>query len=251
MPQTQPLNPISSLPAIPAGCRAAIARNALGAAVTILAICAIALAEGRADDAFESTIPSRGIECPHDRPAEATVAAVAAANHRTFPASLDEKLAGRVQVWKIIVLGAHDRTGALRAALDARCRVGGLARAMLDASAFTADRAPRQVDLVVLSAAEMGFKGESVSRAAVYRRAAQLGLALCPSEVGPQLRLQYPDQPAGEFLHIAMRPIVTRQGEHAAFIVGNGGAGLLLIGSEARLERSAPARQRFVFTRPR
>ena len=122
---------------------------------------------------------------------------------------------------------------------------------MLDTSAFTADRAPTQIDLVVLSAAEMGFEGESVSRATIYRRAAQLGLALCPSEVGPQLRLQYPEQPAGEFLHIAMRPIVTRQGKHAAFVVGNGGAGPLLIGSDARLERPVPARQRFVFTRHR
>ena len=122
---------------------------------------------------------------------------------------------------------------------------------MLDTSAVTADRAPAQADLVVLSAAEMGFKGERVSRAAIYRRAAQLGLTLCPSEVGPQLRLQYPNQPAGEFLHIAMRPIVTRQGKQAAFIVGNGGAGLLLIGSDARLDRPVPARQRFVFTRPR
>jgi len=251
MPQTQPLNPICRLPAIPAGCRAAIARNALGAAVAILAIGAIGLAEGRADDAFESTMPSGGIECQRDRPAEASAAAVAAADHRTFPASLDAKLAGRLPIWKTIVLGSPDGTDALRAALDARCRVGGLARAMLDTTAVTADRAPAQADLVVLSAAEMDFKGERVSRAAIYRRATQLGLTLCPSEVGPQLRLQYPNQPAGEFLHIAMRPIVTRQGKQAAFIVGNGGAGLLLIGSDARLDRPVPARQRFVFTRPR
>src|SRR5262245_13332869 len=49
-------------------------------------------------------------------------------------------------------------------------------------------RAPKQVELVVLSAAELGVEADAASHAEVYRRAKQMGLELCPAEVGPQLR---------------------------------------------------------------
>jgi hypothetical protein len=47
----------------------------------------------------------------------------------------------------------------------------------------------------------------------LYRRALQLGLELCPAEGAPQLRLEYLNQPVGEFLHVAMRPIATYGGD--------------------------------------
>jgi len=241
MPRTLALNSHPRLPSIPAASRAAIARNLSGVAVTIVAICAIALEGGRVDEVFESAIPGK-VECGHDRPAEAS---------RPLPGSLDEKRAEHVPVWKTIILGAPDGIGVLRANLDARCRVGGLARAMLDTSTFSAATAPTPVDLVVLSAAKAGLEGESVPRAAIDERARRLGLTLCPAEVGPQLRLQYADQPRGEFLHVAMEPMVMPGADHAAFAVGNGNAGLLLIGENARSEDAVSSRTRFVFIRPR
>jgi hypothetical protein len=72
---------------------------------------------------------------------------------------------------------------------------------------------------------------------------------LCPAEVAPELRLQYPDQPIGEFLHIAMWPVVTANGDLVGLSVGNGGVGLLLIGRNARLNFIAPPSSRFVFVR--
>ena len=81
------------------------------------------------------------------------------------------------------------------------------------------------VDLVVVSAAELGTPPET-SLVDVYARAQESGLALAPAEVGPQLRLQYLDQPIGEFLHVGMNPINTWSGEPTIFVLVNGGQGL-------------------------
>ena len=78
----------------------------------------------------------------------------------------------------------------------------------------------------------------------------QVGLELCPAEVGPQLRLQYPNQPIGEFLHIAMQPIATYHGDLIDLTVGNGGAGLLLIGGDGSPELKLHSSVKFAFFRP-
>jgi hypothetical protein len=57
--------------------------------------------------------------------------------------------------------------------------------------------------------------------------------ALAPAEAGPQLRLQYADQPSGEFLIVGTRPLRTWSGESLVFVVANGGAGLHLLSQDA------------------
>lgn len=59
-----------------------------------------------------------------------------------------------------------------------------------------------EVDLVRVTVEELGFN-EGVSERQIYDRAVELGLVLCPFEVGPQLRLQYPEQPNGECLLVS------------------------------------------------
>ena len=70
---------------------------------------------------------------------------------------------------------------------------------------------------------------------------------LCPAEAGPQLRLQYPDQKVGEYLVIGMKPLPTADGSDACFVVGNGGAGLIIIGRSAGPDATAESQSRFVF----
>jgi hypothetical protein len=106
------------------------------------------------------------------------------------------------------------------------------------------------VELVLVSAADLGVKTES-SLADVYKRARQVGLQLCPAEVGPQLRLDYRDQPRGEALTIAMEPIATYNGEPTILALANfAPSGLLLIGSDGRSEFILPSTFRFVFALP-
>jgi hypothetical protein len=66
----------------------------------------------------------------------------------------------------------------------------------------------------------------------------------------PKLRLHYVNQPLGEFLHIAMQPVATWRGELVDLTVGNGGAGLLLLGGDGSPDLTLHSRVKFVFVRP-
>ena len=154
-------------------------------------------------------------------------------------------------VWKTIAVGTAD-TLALRNALsDARCGVGDLAEQILWRPAFSLSPARMDVDLVKVSAADLGFRGRAVPLAKIYSQAQKLGFQLASPEIGPQLRLQYFDQPIGEFLHIGMEPIRTWTGEPVILVVANGGEGMILIGQDGDTEAEIPVTSRFVFVRRR
>lgn len=161
--------------------------------------------------------------------------------HRQFPWSP-----------KWIALGTYQDIDDIRDALDrALMKIGLSANAILSSPQFTFSAAQTEVTLVIASVADLGFGDEGASLAAIYARARALGLELCPAEAGPQLRLRYRNQPVGEWLHIAMIPIVTDEGTAADFTVANGGAGLLLLGGDAHPDRIMPAAIKFVFMLPR
>lgn len=219
-----------------------------------LAIHAILLSDSRAETAIgEARISTASSEITCARYGSARVPhAARTTSHRTHASSLVGKAAADIPIWRTISLGTQENADALRETLvTARCAVGNLAGQILDQPTFVTSESKTDIDLAVLSAADLGVETESAPLSEIYRRAAQLGYDLCPAEVGPQLRLQYPDQPLGEFLLIAMEPIMTPQEDVAAFIVGNGGAGLILIGNSAPPDLIVPSMVRFVFLRPR
>jgi len=84
----------------------------------------------------------------------------------------------------------------------------------------------------------------------VYQRARQAGLELCPAGVGPQLRLEYRNQPLGEALDIAMEPVATYRGDPTILTLVNWGTGLMLIGRDGRPESMVFRKSRFVFAVP-
>jgi hypothetical protein len=162
--------------------------------------------------------------------------------------------ASEIPIWKTIALGEYKGVNAVRMALDnAPCpiAVGDWADEILGRPAFPFSKTKAEVDLVVLSVADLGFTKKGASLRDIYTRALALGLETCPAEVGPVLRLNYLNQPVGEFLHIAMRPIARYSGELVDFMLANGGAGLLLVGGDARPEVVLPGAARFAFVRPR
>jgi hypothetical protein len=159
--------------------------------------------------------------------------------------------AARTGVWKSIQIGTFISKRALYGALeDADCGIGDTAEQILVAPDFRLGGTPMKLDLVAISVSELGITRENVGLKDIYAQAQKLGFALSSAEIGPQLRLQYFDQPMGEFLDIAMAPIRTRNGASSIFVVANGGAGLLVIGEEVSANTEFYRSSRFVFVRP-
>ncbi|MDA9509593.1 hypothetical protein XI09_34150 [Bradyrhizobium sp. CCBAU 11386] len=160
------------------------------------------------------------------------------------------KSAVDVPVWKTITIGTFANFFALSNALDAvGCGIGNSAGEILARPTFTLRGTKTSVELFTVSAAELGFKTDTASLADIYARAKQLGFGLAAAEVGPQLRLQYFDQPIGEFLVIGMEPIRTWKGAPVILNVANGGAGLILIGQDGSADAQISVASRFVFVR--
>jgi hypothetical protein len=158
--------------------------------------------------------------------------------------------ADAVAVWKTIAVGTFANSFALRNALDAaRCALGESAGEILARPALTLSATRTDVELIAVSAAELGFQTVTASLADIYARAQLLGFGLAAAEVAPQLRLQYFDQPMGEFLIIGMEPIKTWMGEPVILTVANGGAGLILIGQNGSADAEIPATSRILFVR--
>lgn len=156
-------------------------------------------------------------------------------------------------VWKTIKLGnmggmkiaADDFRAALK---QGGFRIGDWANDLLGRPAFKASKTEMKVDLVVVSVAELGFPN-GATRKDIYKRALELGLELCPAEVGPQLRLQYGDQPMNEWFFIGMEPIAGSGGGPEVFRVGRGGGGAWLGSYYGGPDGLWPGDDRWVFVR--
>jgi hypothetical protein len=175
-----------------------------------------------------------------------TLKKIPSANTRQTPI----RSAVNVPVWKTITVGTFASAFALTNALDAAgCSIGSLAGEVIARPAFFISTAKRNVDLVAVTAVELGFQTDTASLTEIYGRAQQLGFELPAAEVALQLRLQYFDQPIGEFLITGMEPIKTWDGEPIILTVANGGAGLIVIGQDGSAHAQIPVTSRFLFVR--
>ena len=156
------------------------------------------------------------------------------------------------KVFKTIKLGTgiKDADGYRNAIKDNNMRTGNWANDILSKSAFSVATEETELDLVVVSVAELGFKNGAKLKD-IFDRAKEKGLELCPNEVGPQLRLAYKDQPKDEWLVIGMEPIADSAGSLGLFYVGRSGNGLWLSAGYGSPGDFWVAGGRFVFVRSR
>ncbi len=158
------------------------------------------------------------------------------------------KKVSQFPVWKTVKLGTGIKSADdFRSAIKrAGYRISDWANDILGKPAFSVASKEMEVDLVNVSVAELGFANDA-SRKEIYDRAIELGLELCPAEVGPQLRLQYKDQSHSEWLVIAMEPIVASDGGLLVFRVDHDGGGVWLDSHGGHPGRVWGAGSRFLF----
>jgi len=170
---------------------------------------------------------------------------------RGLSSGLDISTQAPFRTWRTTTIGSYKGVNAYRDALDAaKIKIGDAADEILGRAAFPYAREKTVVELTVVSAAELGVESDESSLSDVYERARQVGLELCPAEVGPQLRLDYHNQPLGEALDIAMEPVATYGGDPTILTLANWGTGLVLIGRDGRSESKVNRISRFVFAVP-
>ncbi len=151
-------------------------------------------------------------------------------------------------VWKTITLGTDLKTAAdFRKALKANGNlIGNYADDTIGKPAFTVSETEKEVDLVQVTVEELGFEN-GADYANICAKAKTLGLELCTTEVGPQLRLRYKDQPKGEWLIVAMKAIACSDGDFSVFGIGHNGIGCWLDGGNGSADCFWNADSRFVF----
>ena len=150
-------------------------------------------------------------------------------------------------VWKTITLGAYKTPAAYRKALTAAGhKIGSWGDEIL--GRITCAKQETEVDLVALSVGDLGFKDGAYYKD-ICAKAIEMGLELCPAEVGPALRLAYNDQPRGEWLRIAMDAITGRGGCRGLFAVDYDRDELWLDDHDGHPDHFWSADGRFVFVR--
>lgn len=149
--------------------------------------------------------------------------------------------------WRTIRIGTHRSADELRGAIIAAGnQISEWGGDIL--SKVCASRKAKDLELVMVTVAELGFENGATLRE-IYERAKTLGLDLCPAEAGPQLRLQYTDQPMNEWLLVAMEPITDSDGYLRVFSVARNSDGSWLRASYVGPGRVWSSDDRWVFAR--
>ncbi len=120
------------------------------------------------------------------------------------------------------------------------------AKSMMENPDFITGTSREEAKLVRLTVADLGFK-TSATTDQIYERAHALGLELCPPDTGPNYRLQYKDQPLGEWVRIGMKQIAVSDGKPFVFLLERNDDGLWLSDGWARPGLTWDPDREFVF----
>ncbi|MGB7957627.1 MAG: hypothetical protein WCF77_02180 [Minisyncoccia bacterium] len=131
-----------------------------------------------------------------------------------------------------IEIGGKDAKELIKEMREKKINISDYAMDMLKSKDFTVLKESESEILIRLKVGDLGFpKDKYPTTDEVYKRIEELGLELCPPETGPQYRLQYQNQPMGEWFRIGMKQITGRDGSPDVFSLGRHEDGLWLYGS--------------------
>ncbi len=148
-----------------------------------------------------------------------------------------------------VEIGGISKEELLRQLEEKGIKLSDYARDMLNSSDFTTGEEKESAQLIRLSVESLGFP-QGATTDEIYRKAEELGLELCPAEVGPQYRLKYTAQPMNEWLRIGMKQIAGRDGDPSVFYLVRREDGLWLRHDWAEPDRRWNPEYLFAFRRP-
>lgn len=107
--------------------------------------------------------------------------------------------------------------------------IANYAQWMLDHQDFKISKEKKDIKLIKLSVADLGFPNGATFKE-IIDKGKEMGLEMCPPEVGPFLRLDYEklighDQPQKEWIAVAMNTISDSDGGPRVFCVSRSGSG--------------------------
>lgn len=129
-------------------------------------------------------------------------------------------------IWKTVTTGSYSVQDYFAAIEKKGMTVSQWAKELCEKT--TAAKRTEDVDLVRVKVGDMGIDAEYPTTQQIYDWAEKNGLELCPAEVGLALRLEYENQPTGEWLVVGMKPIADQDGYPDVFRVGRSPGGLWL-----------------------
>ena len=112
---------------------------------------------------------------------------------------------------------------------------------------FTTSETSHRLKTVELTVRDLGFP-EGATTAQIFERASELGLELCPLELGPHLRLRYLDQPEGFWITIASKKISEDNDFPNGFYLRRLDDGLWLRGYRAEPQYVYDSDNHFIFS---
>lgn len=132
----------------------------------------------------------------------------------------DRNVVAHWATWKTIMIGGTSTDELLELLAQHGFKVSAWAKDLMQQPAFVCGARETEIDLVYLTPRDLGFT-EAPTTPELFARAKERGLKLCPAEVGPRLRLNYPEQLAGDYIWVGMEPIVSSEGYPRVFLLGH------------------------------
>ncbi len=129
-----------------------------------------------------------------------------------------------------VTVGGKDLNQLQKELSESKINVSSYAEHMMRTGlSLTAGKA-QDLDIVRLKVGDLGLPDDYPATDKIFKRAEELGLELCPPDLGPNYRLQYKDQPMGEWFSIGMKPIADQDGNPYVFFLERNTGGLWLHG---------------------
>jgi hypothetical protein len=100
-------------------------------------------------------------------------------------------------ITRTVEVGGHTKQQLIQRLDEYSILLNEYGKRLLTDEKFTISETKYNLQTVELTVGYIGFP-EGATTAQIYKRAIELGLELCPLELGPYLRLEYLDQPEGD-----------------------------------------------------